>query len=81
LKENLVGDEDRQYTFCNKIFAGWDFCISNDRAAELKQISLMYELQVSVPCEATVLRSDVDFMKSGTSQGFLGLTLVTAETF
>nr|CAB3267012.1 transmembrane channel-like protein 7 [Phallusia mammillata] len=48
LKESLVGDEDRFYTYCNKVFAGWDFCITDDRAATLKHSSLKYELQTDL---------------------------------
>lgn len=46
-KRNLVQDEDRFQSFCNKIFAGWDFCITNENAAKLKRSSLLYELRVS----------------------------------
>lgn len=45
-KRNLVQDEDRFQSFCNKIFAGWDFCITNENAARLKRSSLLYELRV-----------------------------------
>lgn len=46
-KRNLIQDEDRFQSFCNKIFAGWDFCITNENAAKLKRSSLLYELRVS----------------------------------
>lgn len=46
-KRNLIQDEDRFQSFCNKIFAGWDFCITNENAARLKRSSLLYELRVS----------------------------------
>lgn len=46
-KRNLVQDEDRFQSFCNKVFAGWDFCITNENAAKLKRSSLLYELRVS----------------------------------
>lgn len=47
-KRNLVQDEDRFQSFCNKIFAGWDFCITNETAARLKQSSLLYELKTDL---------------------------------
>ncbi|XP_051940327.1 transmembrane channel-like protein 7 [Hippocampus zosterae] len=47
-KRNLVQDEDRFQSFCNKIFAGWDFCISNMNAAKLKRNSLLYELRTDL---------------------------------
>ncbi|CAK8673505.1 unnamed protein product [Clavelina lepadiformis] len=48
LKESLVLDEDRFYSYCNKVFGGWDFCITNDHAAELKHSSLKYELETDL---------------------------------
>ncbi|KAJ8001818.1 hypothetical protein DPEC_G00173370 [Dallia pectoralis] len=47
-KRNLVQDEDRFQSFCNKIFAGWDFCIVNENAARLKRSSLQYELKTDL---------------------------------
>ncbi|XP_026214950.1 transmembrane channel-like protein 7 [Anabas testudineus] len=47
-KRNLVQDEDRFQSFCNKIFAGWDFCITDKNAARLKRSSLLYELRTDL---------------------------------
>lgn len=47
-KRNLVQDEDRFQSFCNKIFAGWDFCITNENAVRLKRSSLLYELRTDL---------------------------------
>ncbi|KAG7214542.1 hypothetical protein INR49_023057 [Caranx melampygus] len=47
-KRNLIQDEDRFQSFCNKIFAGWDFCITNHNAAKLKRSSLLYELKTDL---------------------------------
>ncbi|XP_055365682.1 transmembrane channel-like protein 7 isoform X2 [Betta splendens] len=47
-KDNMVQDEDRFQSFCNKIFAGWDFCITNKNAAGLKKKSLSYELKTDL---------------------------------
>uniref|UniRef100_A0A8C4SQP3 Transmembrane channel-like protein n=2 Tax=Erpetoichthys calabaricus TaxID=27687 RepID=A0A8C4SQP3_ERPCA len=47
-KLNLIQDEDRFQSFCNKIFAGWDFCITDERAARLKHSSLHYELKTDL---------------------------------
>ncbi|XP_077574878.1 transmembrane channel-like protein 7 isoform X1 [Stigmatopora nigra] len=47
-KRSLVQDEDRFQSFCNKIFAGWDFCITNENAARLKSSSLLYELRTDL---------------------------------
>lgn len=47
-KRNLVQDVDRFQSFCNKIFAGWDFCITNETASKLKRSSLLYELKTDL---------------------------------
>ncbi|KAM6941094.1 transmembrane channel-like protein 7 [Lycodopsis pacificus] len=47
-KRNLIQDEDRFQSFCNKIFAGWDFCITNENAVRLKRSSLLYELRTDL---------------------------------
>lgn len=46
-KINLIQSEEHFQSYCNKIFAGWDFCITNRSMADLKHSSLRYELQVS----------------------------------
>ncbi|KAM9454041.1 transmembrane channel-like protein 7 [Clarias gariepinus] len=47
-KRKLIQDEDRFQSFCNKIFAGWDFCITNENAARIKHSSLLYELKTDL---------------------------------
>ncbi|NXI57152.1 TMC7 protein, partial [Chloroceryle aenea] len=47
-KQNLVHDEDQFQSYCNKVFAGWDFCITDPNAAQLKHRSLLYELQTDL---------------------------------
>ncbi|NXG68324.1 TMC7 protein, partial [Baryphthengus martii] len=47
-KQNLVHDEDQFQSYCNKVFAGWDFCITDLNAARLKHRSLLYELQTDL---------------------------------
>ncbi|XP_043114295.1 transmembrane channel-like protein 7 isoform X1 [Puntigrus tetrazona] len=47
-KRKLIQDEDRFQSFCNKVFAGWDFCITNENAARLKRSSLLYELKTDL---------------------------------
>uniref|UniRef100_A0AAY4ALJ3 Transmembrane channel-like protein n=1 Tax=Denticeps clupeoides TaxID=299321 RepID=A0AAY4ALJ3_9TELE len=47
-KRSLIQDEDRFQSFCNKVFAGWDFCITNENAARLKRRSLLYELKTDL---------------------------------
>ncbi|XP_060755351.1 transmembrane channel-like protein 7 isoform X3 [Neoarius graeffei] len=47
-KRKLIQDEDRFQSFCNKIFAGWDFCITDENTARLKHSSLLYELKTDL---------------------------------
>ncbi|KAK2543991.1 transmembrane channel-like protein 7 [Columba livia] len=47
-KHNLVHGEDQFQSYCNKVFAGWDFCITDPNAAQLKHRSLLYELQTDL---------------------------------
>ncbi|XP_074014598.1 transmembrane channel-like protein 7 [Numenius arquata] len=47
-KQNLVHAEDQFQSYCNKVFAGWDFCITDPNAAWLKHRSLQYELQTDL---------------------------------
>ncbi|TRZ21193.1 hypothetical protein HGM15179_005954 [Zosterops borbonicus] len=47
-KQNLVHDADPFQSYCNKVFAGWDFCITDPNAARLKHRSLQYELQTDL---------------------------------
>ncbi|NXI77378.1 TMC7 protein, partial [Rhipidura dahli] len=46
--QNLVHDADPFQSYCNKVFAGWDFCITDPTAAWLKHRSLKYELQMDL---------------------------------
>ncbi|NXU38854.1 TMC7 protein, partial [Drymodes brunneopygia] len=50
-KQNLVHDADPFQSYCNKVFAGWDFCITDPHAAQLKHRSLQYELQMDLQDE------------------------------
>ncbi|CAM5143315.1 unnamed protein product [Eretmochelys imbricata] len=47
-KQNLVREEDQFQSYCNKIFAGWDFCITDLNASWLKHSSLQYELKTDL---------------------------------
>ncbi|XP_041063110.1 transmembrane channel-like protein 7 isoform X2 [Carcharodon carcharias] len=47
-KQSFIRSEDRFQSFCNKIFAGWDFCITDLHAAELKHSCLQYELKTDL---------------------------------
>ncbi|NWX26936.1 TMC7 protein, partial [Notiomystis cincta] len=47
-KQNLVHDADPFQSYCNKVFAGWDFCITDPNAAHLKHRSLEYELKTDL---------------------------------
>uniref|UniRef100_A0A8C6F5L1 Transmembrane channel-like protein n=2 Tax=Monodon monoceros TaxID=40151 RepID=A0A8C6F5L1_MONMO len=47
-KSNLIRSEEHFQSYCNKIFAGWDFCITSRSMADLKHSSLRYELRADL---------------------------------
>uniref|UniRef100_K7F8K9 Transmembrane channel-like protein n=1 Tax=Pelodiscus sinensis TaxID=13735 RepID=K7F8K9_PELSI len=47
-KQSLIRKEDQFQSYCNKIFAGWDFCITDVNASWLKHSSLQYELKTDL---------------------------------
>ncbi|XP_001376682.2 transmembrane channel-like protein 7 [Monodelphis domestica] len=47
-KQNLVRSEEQYQSYCNKIFAGWDFCITDQTTARLKHSSILYELKTDL---------------------------------
>ncbi|XP_039346465.1 transmembrane channel-like protein 7 isoform X3 [Mauremys reevesii] len=47
-KQSFVREEDPFQSYCNKIFAGWDFCITDLNASRLKHSSLKYELKTDL---------------------------------
>lgn len=48
LRESVVTDEDRFYSYCNKVFAGWDYCINDDDAADIKHQSIFNEIRADI---------------------------------
>jgi len=48
LKESLINDDDRLYSYCNNIFCGWDFCISDTNTAKIKHQSIYNEIKTCI---------------------------------
>ncbi|NWU91796.1 TMC7 protein, partial [Upupa epops] len=46
--QNLIHGVDQFQSYSNKVFAGWDFCITDPNAAQRKHRSLLYELQTDL---------------------------------
>lgn len=44
-KDRLVEGEGQFYQYCNLIFGGWDFCIRNEKSAQIKHKALYNEIQ------------------------------------
>lgn len=44
-KERLVEGEGQFYQYCNLIFGGWDFCIHNEKSANIKNKALYNEMK------------------------------------
>ncbi|KAM8934193.1 transmembrane channel-like protein 7 [Pelodytes ibericus] len=47
-RQSLVHSQDRFQSYCNKVFAGWDFCITHEHYARLKHSSLKHELKTDL---------------------------------
>ncbi|NXA52290.1 TMC7 protein, partial [Nothocercus julius] len=47
-KQNSVLQSSEFQSYCNKVFAGWDFCITDISAAWLKHRSLQHELKADL---------------------------------
>ncbi|KAL7979185.1 hypothetical protein Chor_015209 [Crotalus horridus] len=56
-KRSLIYNEDPFQSYCNKILAGWDFCITDVNAARLKHSSLLYELRADLQDERSRQRA------------------------
>ncbi|CAN8007697.1 unnamed protein product [Ixodes pacificus] len=45
VREALLLSEGKLHRYCNLVFASWDFCITDQRTARLKHISIIQELK------------------------------------
>lgn len=62
VKSSVLDEGSGQMTqFCNKVFGGWDFCISNQKAAKEKHKNLTQELRVGL----------IIFVTGGVEKSFL----------
>ncbi|XP_074872091.1 voltage-gated chloride channel TMC4 isoform X2 [Carettochelys insculpta] len=52
LKRSLVSENGALSTYSNKVFAGWDFCLTRSTAVYLKHNSLRYELRMDLEEQA-----------------------------
>ncbi|XP_074866842.1 transmembrane channel-like protein 7 isoform X2 [Carettochelys insculpta] len=62
-KQSLIHKEDQFQSYCNKIFAGWDFCITDLNASQLKHSSLQCELKTDLEEERLRQKRDARTMK------------------
>lgn len=44
-KERLIEGEGQFYHYCNLVFGGWDYCIHNQKSAEIKHKALFNEIK------------------------------------
>ncbi|EEC05783.1 hypothetical protein IscW_ISCW003598 [Ixodes scapularis] len=62
VREALLLSEGKLHRYCNLVFASWDFCITDQRTARLKHISIIQELKarkVSVQCWETAVGQQI----------------------
>ncbi|XP_077490271.1 uncharacterized protein LOC144101114 isoform X1 [Amblyomma americanum] len=45
VREALMVSEGNLHRYCNMVFASWDFCITDERTARLKHVSIVQELK------------------------------------
>lgn len=45
VRESLLVSEGKLHRYCNMVFASWDFCITDERTARLKHVSIVQELK------------------------------------
>ncbi|KAJ8959361.1 hypothetical protein NQ318_022047 [Aromia moschata] len=50
-KERLVEGEGQFYQYCNLIFGGWDFCIQEEKAANMKHKAIYSEIKAILETE------------------------------
>lgn len=49
--ERLVEGEGQFYKYCNLVFGGWDFCIDNAKAAQMKHKAVYNEMKIALETE------------------------------
>ncbi|XP_068097325.1 voltage-gated chloride channel TMC4 [Hyperolius riggenbachi] len=47
-KQSLVTEDSSMTNYTNKVFAGWDFCMKDEKIIKLKQRGILYELKVDL---------------------------------
>ncbi|XP_070581089.1 transmembrane channel-like protein 7 isoform X2 [Ptychodera flava] len=55
-RDSLANQEDHFYKHCNKVFAGWDYSMTDEKSAVLKHKSLHFELTTDLEEERRALR-------------------------
>ncbi|XP_015605897.1 transmembrane channel-like protein 7 [Cephus cinctus] len=50
-KERVVEGEGQFYQYCNIIFGGWDYCIQNEKSANIKHKALYNEIKAFLEAE------------------------------
>ena len=47
-EESYIESGGTSSSFCNKVFASWDYCISDENAAKVKSQNIVQTVRVSV---------------------------------
>lgn len=50
-KERVVEGEGQFYQYCNLVFGGWDYCIQNEKSADVKHKALYNEMKAFLEAE------------------------------
>lgn len=55
-QESLASSEDKYFIYCNKVFCGWDYLLTDNNSAHLKKESILYELKSDLDEESRALQ-------------------------
>ncbi|XP_071813484.1 transmembrane channel-like protein 7 isoform X2 [Apostichopus japonicus] len=58
LKESLASSEDTVVKYCNKVFCGWDYLLTDKNSATLKKESIRYELKSDLDEESRAMQRE-----------------------
>lgn len=79
-KERLVEGEGQFNQFCSLIFSGWDFCIYNDKSANMKHKALYneikYRLATEKQKEEKIIRSNESKFKIMSVRSLVNITVL-----
>ncbi|EDV27745.1 uncharacterized protein TRIADDRAFT_53750 [Trichoplax adhaerens] len=56
-RKSYIEGGDTIHQYCNKIFGGWDYCVCEEKAAELKKKSIAHDIKVDLAEEIRAIKA------------------------